>query len=370
MSKYIEKSIFKFRKCHHDAVPRGSPLPHMLGPSIFCAISGGRGRSTHYNNPSHNSSGRATTWRSRQSTTDLCCLSPALLQPGQPGMPWNPVSAGSDLGLHIVPISTAVGSNISTPLVSAHDDLSLHVPKSIKEKIWNGEYIDISVLLIREPSSLDTCTQKLVMVNGELIIKQAQEPVKIMDVEKWTNAFIIFSNVLIAKHPEHAQGLLKYMNSIRLGASRHQGLGWKAYDAQYRLRKSTKPLSDWGTVDNELWLVYMSQQNVQLSSQPATPKVFYCYDYNLKGQCLRQVCKYENECLNDNCNGSHPSIMCHSFNTNIQHKPSIINQSDQGSQIVHIQTSLAQEPVSQHLWKIGKTPIKITHWSQVTYNDC
>ena len=105
------------------------------------------------------------------------------------------------------------------------------------------------------------------------------------------------------------------MNSIRLGASRHQGLGWKAYDAQYRLRKSTKPLSDWGTVDNELWLVYMSQQNVQLSSQPATPKVFYCYDYNLKGQCLRQVCKYEHKCLNDNCNGSHPSIMCHSFNT-------------------------------------------------------
>ena len=82
------------------------------------------------------------------------------------------------------------------------------------------------------------------MVNGELIIKQAQEPVKIMDVEKWTNAFIIFSSVLIAKHPDHAQGLLKYMNSIRLGASRHQGLGWKAYDAQYRLRKSTKPLSD------------------------------------------------------------------------------------------------------------------------------
>ena len=246
-------------------------------------------------------------------TTAVC--TPALLQPGQPGMPWNPVSAGSDLGLHVVPISTAVGSNISTPLVSAHDDLSLHVPKSIKEKIWNGEYIDISVLLNKEPSSLDTCTQKLVMVNGELIIKQAQEPVKIMDVEKWTNAFIIFSSVLIAKHPEHAQGLLKYMNSIRLGASRHQGLGWKAYDAQYRLRKSTKPLSDWGTVDNELWLVYMSQQNVQLSSQPATPKVFYCYDYNLKGQCLRQVCKYEHKCLNDNCNGSHPSIMCHSFNT-------------------------------------------------------
>ena len=209
------------------------------------------------------------------------------------------------------------------------------------------------------------------MVNGELIIKQAQEPVKTMDVEKWTNAFIIFSSVLIAKHPEHAQGLLKYMNSIRLGASRHQGLGWKAYDAQYRLRKSTKPLSDWGTVDNELWLVYMSQQNVQLSSQPATPKVFYCYDYNLKGQCLRQVCKYEHKCLNDNCNGSHPinnvpQFQYRTYSTNLQSSTN--------------RTKVPKSCISKPVWhksqfpnicgKIGKTPIKITHWSQVTYNDC
>ena len=69
-------------------------------------------------------------------TTAVC--SPALLLPGLHGMPWNPVSAGSDLGLHVLPISTAVGSNISTPLVSAHDDLSSHVPKSIKERFGMG----------------------------------------------------------------------------------------------------------------------------------------------------------------------------------------------------------------------------------------
>ena len=88
-----------------------------------------------------------------QLTQSIPVHTSALLQPDQPGVPRTPITAG-------IPISTALESNVSIPLASAHDELSLHVPKSVKEKIWNGEYIDISVLLNKEPSALDA--QKLV----------------------------------------------------------------------------------------------------------------------------------------------------------------------------------------------------------------
>jgi hypothetical protein len=34
------------------------------------------------------------------------------------------------------------------------------------------------------------------------------------------------------------------------------------YDEQFRLKKSKNPSSSWGVIDNELWLIYLSQKRV------------------------------------------------------------------------------------------------------------
>ncbi|CAG2255924.1 SLC35A1_2_3 [Mytilus edulis] len=54
-----------------------------------------------------------------------------------------------------------------------------------------------------------------------------------------------------------APELLKYMQTVRLGAKRYAGLGWKLYDEQFRLRRSQEPAGSWSVIDTELWLLYI-----------------------------------------------------------------------------------------------------------------
>ena len=68
---------------------------------------------------------------------------------------------------------------------------------------------------------------------------------------------------MIEKHPGKAQELLKYLRDIRLAAYRApSALAWVQYDEQFRLKKSRNPSSSWGVIDNELWLIFMSQRRV------------------------------------------------------------------------------------------------------------
>ena len=73
----------------------------------------------------------------------------------------------------------------------------------------------------------------------------------------WTDAFLIDTSICLTIHVSRFQELLKYMQTIRLGAKRNTGFGWKLYDEQFRLRKAQEPVSSWAIIDTELWLLYM-----------------------------------------------------------------------------------------------------------------
>lgn len=60
----------------------------------------------------------------------------------------------------------------------------------------------------------------------------------------------------VAVHPVRTQQLIKYMHDIRLGAQ--QSNGWATYDEQFRLRMAHYLSQDWGIVDNQQWLLYMT----------------------------------------------------------------------------------------------------------------
>ena len=63
-----------------------------------------------------------------------------------------------------------------------------------------------------------------------------------------------FSSIYLNAHPNSAQGLLKYMLNIKLGASRSKDLGWRDYDQQFRMKKERNPSLFWGDIDMELWV--------------------------------------------------------------------------------------------------------------------
>lgn len=123
------------------------------------------------------------------------------------------------------------------------DDIARHISPNLRQKIISGENIDLSLLLENTQSMREYgMQQKIIMVQGELVVQHKHEAKTIVSVETWTDEFLVFMSVYCSVHRDQYLHLLKYMNIIRLGAKRICGMGWKTYDEQFRLRKAQKPL--------------------------------------------------------------------------------------------------------------------------------
>ncbi|CAG2231803.1 unnamed protein product [Mytilus edulis] len=149
---------------------------------------------------------------------------------------------------------------------SVFDPISSHIPVKIKEKIWNGEFIDLNVLLksTRDLVNEQNLEGELVVKGGVLsLVNQKKSPIKSIYV--WTSAFMIYGSVMLEKWPNKGLEFFKYMQTVRMAASRGYSGGWVHYDEQFRLRKVFSPFSSWGVVDMELWLLCVSTPNVSPS---------------------------------------------------------------------------------------------------------
>lgn len=107
-------------------------------------------------------------------------------------------------------------------IVSYNNVLGLNVSQELKNKIINGQYVDLEKMFVNfnEPQK-----QSLVMVKGELQATEKNAK-NITNIQQWTDAFIIFASIYLEGHPTKALDLLKYMNDVRLAAARSSGLGF------------------------------------------------------------------------------------------------------------------------------------------------
>jgi len=82
---------------------------------------------------------------------------------------------------------------------------------------------------------------KLVIIDGQRTFKPKPMIKQKLNIETWTNAFLTFGSIFNSRYPSEAHGFLKYIHTIRLGASRQSTLGWKTYDQHFRLKKAIVP---------------------------------------------------------------------------------------------------------------------------------
>ena len=88
------------------------------------------------------------------------------------------------------------------------------------QKIIGGDYIDLGQLLQRR---LGPDKSKCLTIEaGQLVVQQKPSYVKIMDINQWTDAFLIFSSIFSAARPESTPGLFNYLHTVRLGQSEQQ----------------------------------------------------------------------------------------------------------------------------------------------------
>ena len=179
----------------------------------------------------------------------------------------------------------------------ASDDLSRNVPVNLKQKIIAGEYIDLALLLINSQASVSD-THTVIVSHDELLIEPKQQHKKIVNIETWTDAFLIFTSIYCTAHSLKLQDLLKYIHCIRLGSKRCSG-GCKVYDEQFRLRMTQDPSSSCAVVDPELWLIYMQNPPSAYGNNFSTNqnRTYKCYKFNYSGNCTNHTCALDHSCL-------------------------------------------------------------------------
>ena len=119
-------------------------------------------------------------------------------------------------------------------LQSSSDDLAAHVPHLLKAKIWSNKYVNIALLLKGAGELHEMFSSGILHVDfqGHIETKPKQSKDVIPNIERWTDAFLIFSSIYSVRYPEKVQELFKYMSVIRYAASKFSSGAWREYDEQ------------------------------------------------------------------------------------------------------------------------------------------
>lgn len=195
----------------------------------------------------------------------------------------------------------------------ADDDLSAHVPHQLKEKIWTHKYINLALLLKGTAELNDIFSGGLLHVSpdGQIEAKPKQSKETVPNIERWTDAFLIFASIYTVRYPDKVQELFKYMSIIRDASSKFPFTSCRSYDEQFRMRQAIKVMS-WGHINPDLWLRIMpSAVNKSLLSQSgqSSTATNTCRFFN-KGSCTYYHCNFRHAC--DLCGStSHGMINCY-----------------------------------------------------------
>ena len=121
------------------------------------------------------------------------------------------------------------------------------VPRMLAEKIWKGEFVELSKLL---PSRLGApeVTLRDLMSNRD----KPKELKRITSIQQWVVCFNSVISVMALKHPERVQDLLGYSSMITKASLDYEGTPSLAYDAHFRRLAAANRLTQWSQVDASL----------------------------------------------------------------------------------------------------------------------
>ena len=126
---------------------------------------------------------------------------------------------------------------------------------------------------------------------------------KITSIEKWLDAFAIFSSVLVSIYPSRAIALIAYQQLIRDAARKFPGMAWYVYDVEFRCRASHNLSFNWGERDVQLYLdIFTGLPN---SGNQTCSSSDHHTDSNNGRPCACTPCPYKHRCNQPGCSATH-----------------------------------------------------------------
>ena len=250
-------------------------------------------------------------------------------QLGQPQLP-NPqlpnVSAVVGKNNNVSPITVPGSQAFSTGVMTENQNssscrmdgpvfvpskLPLHamVPLKKREQIWRGEFVELSTLQEEEPEEF------MFNIRTGKVSSNASKK-KFLNIEQWTDAFLVFSSVYRIKFPQEAEALASYMSLIRRIAN--EGGGWYNYDRQFRRLKANSIVGQykWDQREDELFFLalnhvnrrqlFRSENRGNNNVKSDKAKHLSCFKYDKGRNC--SGCRYPHVCRE--CGGKHPVFKC------------------------------------------------------------
>ncbi|KAJ1085708.1 hypothetical protein NDU88_005834 [Pleurodeles waltl] len=116
------------------------------------------------------------------------------------------------------------GARLDT-LLSRPGKLAAHVGSEVKEKIWEGEFVDIFTLIRAKRREVET-TDKEVKASSSSGKKNKVEE----SITNWLFGFNVFMSVMLEKKPELGISMICYANEILRAHHMYGGSSWLEYD--------------------------------------------------------------------------------------------------------------------------------------------
>lgn len=126
------------------------------------------------------------------------------------------------------------------------------VPGKLTEKIWRGEFIDLSALL---PFRLSAPEPTL----SDALQRRTRDEKQITTIEQWMVCFCSYASVVVLRAPHRMRDLLGYMALISKAAHDFEGTPWLSYDAHFRCLAATLQLQAWATPEQAIWSQYFGR---------------------------------------------------------------------------------------------------------------
>jgi len=237
-------------------------------------------------------------------------------------------SAASPTPQHATPVEQQVADQVIQGLAYGESDplphpsnitstpLAYHVGDRLREKIKADIYVDLKLLL---PGNAEApYTLRVDRGQGEPALHLASTNSKpLQSIEQWLTAFNAFQFIYIQAHPDRAQDLLKYCETVRTINHRFGFPAARFYDENFRLLKQQDPQLSYAVTHPELWMNAATIQPPQPfrtrpSSTHQTPRPMqrgFCFAYNSPSTfCNQRPCKFRHAC--SQCQGPHPKFRC------------------------------------------------------------
>ena len=193
------------------------------------------------------------------------------------------------------------------------------VPAKLVAQIVAGKYVDLSELLAVNLVQKDPEPQLL--LDGRLVLtsQPKKQRRRIDDIASWMEAFAIFSLILVSSFPHRWKDLMQYQLLILRTYRHFSGRVWLAYDQAFREHAAATRLTDWSSMNVQLFNFHAAGSSVRSSSlttsneSPEPPgsssSTILCKSWN-KGRCTApfSFCRYAHRC--SVCSGAHRASSC------------------------------------------------------------